>query len=152
MNFIGEGKCRKDLENLAQSLNITDKVTFHGMIPAGESIRNLLDANDIFLLPSRGEGLPRAMIEAMARALPCIGSNIGGIQELLNAEDIVPVGSVEKLANKMSEFIDSPHLLEEKSKRNLEKAKSYENSILTQRRNQYYQHIKENTEILNSGK
>ena len=112
------------------------------MVPAGDGVRKLLDASDVFVLPSRGEGLPRAMIEAMARALPCIGSDIGGIRELIPSEDIVEVGSVSDLAGKMRNFIENQDQLTEKSGRNLEKAKNYLSPILTKRRNNYYGHIK----------
>ncbi len=145
LHLIGEGKCKTELQELSRELGIENKVKFHGMVPAGDGVRALLDASDVFVLPSRGEGLPRAMIEAMARALPCIGSDIGGIRELIPREDIVAVGSVSELANKMREFIENQNNLKNKSSKNLEKAKNYLSPILTQRRNDYYGHIKELT-------
>lgn len=81
--FVGDGKFRPMLESLAKKNGIGDRVCFRGMLPSGAAVRAELDAADIFVLPSRTEGLPRALIEAMARALPCIGSEVGGIPELL---------------------------------------------------------------------
>ena len=142
LHIIGEGKCKPELQELSKDLGISKNVIFHGMVPAGDGVRKLLDASDVFVLPSRGEGLPRAMIEAMARALPCIGSDIGGIRELIPSEDIVEVGSVSDLAGKMRNFIENQDQLTEKSGRNLEKAKNYLSPILTKRRNDYYGHIR----------
>ena len=103
--IVGDGKYRKDLQNLAQRLGVSERVSFRGMLPAGQAVRDELDAADLFVLPSRTEGLPRAMIEAMARGLPCIGSTVGGIPELLPPEDMVPPGDVSALAEKIREVI-----------------------------------------------
>lgn len=150
IHFIGEGKCKQQLQTLGKELNIENHLIFHGMIPAGDPVRLLLDSSHTFILPSRGEGLPRAMIEAMARALPCIGSDIGGIKELLHAEDIVPVGSITALSEKMYEFISRPDSLQTKSERNLLKASHYQSKRLTEKRNTYYKHIREITESKNA--
>jgi glycosyltransferase involved in cell wall biosynthesis len=76
-------------------------------------------------MPSRMEGLPRAMIEAMARALPCLGSTVGGIPELLSSEDLVAVGDAPGLAKKIHEVLADPARMSRMSARNLEKAREY---------------------------
>lgn len=146
VKFIGDGKLKPALEQLSRDLDISDKIEFKGLLPAGDKIRKELDQSDFFILPSRGEGLPRAMIEAMARGLPCLGSNIGGIQELLNKEEIVKVGSVKELAFKMESFIDmTQDRYEYLSKENLEKSKRYLNSELEKRRTNFYTFVKQKT-------
>jgi len=52
--------------------------------------------------------MPRAMIEAMARGLPCIGSAVGGIPELLSSEDLVSRGDAGALALKIMEVVSQP--------------------------------------------
>jgi glycosyltransferase involved in cell wall biosynthesis len=96
---------------------------------------------DLFVLPSRTEGLPRAMLEAMARALPCIGSTAGGIPELLPAEDMVPPGDALSLALKIRSVLTDPVRLMSMSSRNLEKAKGYHEGILRERRNAFYNSV-----------
>jgi prepilin-type processing-associated H-X9-DG protein len=81
--IVGSGTFRPSIEKLAADLGLGHRVVFLGEIAAGDAVRTELDKADLFLMPSRSEGLPRALIEAMARGLPCIGSNIGGIPELL---------------------------------------------------------------------
>ena len=71
---------------------LRDRVRFRGQLTTPVDVRAELDRADLFVLPSRQEGLPRAMIEAMARALPCIGSSVGGIPELLQPKTSCRLG------------------------------------------------------------
>lgn len=147
LNMVGGGRHQKELEDLAQRLGVRDKINFLGMVPSGDPIREILDQSDIFILPSRSEGLPRAMIEAMARALPSIGSDIGVIKELIPDEDTARVGDAEHLAQRMEEFMSSNSLLTQKSQRNLEESKKYRSDILEQRRTKMYTFLKEAIEV-----
>lgn len=148
---VGDGKYRKDLQELAQGLGVADRVFFRGLLPAGEAVRAELDAADLFVLPSRTEGLPRALIEAMARGLPCIGSTVGGIPELLPAEDMVPPGEVSALAEKIQEVILAPSRMQTMSERNRNKAREYHADILQKRRHEFYRHIRRVTEAWLAG-
>lgn len=76
--------------SFAGRLGVADRVTFVGTVPAGAAVRAHLDAADLVVVPSRTEGLPRALIEAMARGLPAVGTTVGGIPELLADVDLVP--------------------------------------------------------------
>lgn len=146
LDIVGDGQYRLKLESLLQLYNIKDRVHFLGRLPAGEAVRAELDKADLFVLPSRQEGLPRAMIEAMARGLPCIGSNVGGIPELLPPEDMVPPGDVQALASKIKEVIRDPERMNRMAERNWKKAHEYHDDILRERRNAFYQYVKEKTE------
>lgn len=143
---LGDGKHRAELEALAQRLGLEGSVAFHGTVPGGEAVRAELDRADIFVLPSRTEGLPRAMIEAMARGLPCIGSAVGGIPELLPPEDMVPPGDARALARKIQEVASSPERMAAMSARNLAKAQEYRDDVLRERRIAFYRHVRERTE------
>lgn len=144
--LVGDGKHRSQLEARAISLGLGERVCFRGQLPAGAAVRSQLDQSDLFVLPSYQEGLPRAMIEAMARALPCIGSTVGGIPELLTNEDIVSPGDVTALAHKIREVVTNPERMAQMSDRNLKKAREYCEEILHQRRNSFYRYVKEKTE------
>lgn len=71
----------------AKKQGVIDQVKFIGSIPHNKML-DWYDSLDLYIQPSMCEGLPRAIVEAMSRALPCIGSNAGGIPELLNEEYI----------------------------------------------------------------
>ncbi len=145
--MVGDGKYRSQLAAQAARLNVADRVQFLGQVQSGESIRALLDRADLFVLPSAVEGLPRAMVEAMARGLPCIGSNVGGIPELLPPEDLVPPRDVVALARKIIEIITNPQRLAQMSERNLHTAQAYRHDRLAPQRREFYQYVRNQTQL-----
>ncbi len=76
------------MQRLADDLGLADRAEFCGVLPSGYAVLEWLDRVDVYAQPSRQEGLPRALIEAMSRGLPAVGSNVGGIPELLDASCI----------------------------------------------------------------
>lgn len=145
--WVGDGRYRSEMEVRARRAGVGDRVRFLGQLPPGPAVRAQLDQADLFVLPSRQEGLPRAMIEAMARALPCIGSTVGGIPELLPPEDMVPPNDVSALAAKVEEVLANPHRMTNMSARNLGKAQEYSEALLNERRMEFYQYLKERTQV-----
>jgi glycosyltransferase involved in cell wall biosynthesis len=85
------------------------------------------------------------MIEAMARGLPCIGSTVGGIPELLTPEEMVQPNDAQALADKIQQVVTNPTRMSEMSARNLKKASEYHESLLRKRRNEFYQYVKDKT-------
>jgi glycosyltransferase involved in cell wall biosynthesis len=144
--IVGSGRHQRELEERARASGLGQRIRFCGQLTTPEAVRAELDNADLFVLPSRHEGLPRAMIEAMARALPCIGSNVGGIPELLRAEDIVPPGNVAALASKIIEVLQQPGRMQQMSARNLLKAGDYKDDVLNARRREFYQFLRSRTE------
>lgn len=140
--LVGEGKYRPELELLSEELGLKERVEFLGQLPAGEGVRAELDRADLFVLASRTEGLPRAMIEAMARGLPCVGSRVGGIPELLDEADLVAPGEEAALAAKLDEVLAAPGRLEAMSARNLAHARGFRQDLLHQRRHDFYLHLR----------
>lgn len=140
LSWLGDGKYKEEIIALADSLDIADRICFHGNVPASEVIRQLREA-DIFLLVSKTEGLPRAMVEAMAQGLPCIGSDVGGIPELLDPSVIVPKGNIEALADKIEYIITHLDYTHRQAERNLRESAEYENSLLDARRHRFYNEI-----------
>jgi glycosyltransferase involved in cell wall biosynthesis len=143
---VGEGRCRAELTNLAAQLGLTNRVDFRGSLPGGKEVFAALDECDMFVMPSRQEGMPRAMIEAMARALPCIGSRVGGIPQLLDAENLVSPGDPRELAEKIIEVGKSPDLMERMSRRCLERARDFQDQKLGDRARSFLTHLRDATE------
>ncbi|MFZ5829537.1 MAG: glycosyltransferase family 4 protein [Planctomycetota bacterium] len=132
LEIAGSGRYQGEYERLASKLGIADRVVFRGML-SREGVRSLLERGSLLVMPSRQEGLPRAMIEAMAAALPCVGSNVAGIPELLEPEDIVPPNDPKLLAAKLAEVLGDPARLCRMSGRNLEVAREYSKELLQAR-------------------
>jgi glycosyltransferase involved in cell wall biosynthesis len=143
--IVGDGKYRSSLLARAARIGISDRIRFLGQVTAGEPVRQILDASDLFVLPSRTEGLPRALIEAMARGLPCLGSDVGGIPELLDASDLVPVGNAVALAAGIRAVLSDSSRMKLMSQRNLAVSREYLDSVLAERRRRFYAHIRDAT-------
>lgn len=138
VTFIGDGDRRTEFEDLARELGIFDKVKFTGLLASSTEVREkLLDA-DLFLFPTKCEGLPRAVIEAMAVGLPCLSTPVNGIPELLEAEYLFDPLDADAFTQKIIELINNPRQMNNMSVRNIEKAKEYELSVLQKRRIKFY--------------
>jgi glycosyltransferase involved in cell wall biosynthesis len=124
----GNGRRHDELVDLCRSTGLTDTVSFVSSISRAEVVE-LLDSAALFVMPSRTEGLPRALVEAMARALPAVGSAVGGIPELLDESCLVPPDDPEALAAAIHRLLSDPKTWEEQSRRNLETAHGYEQSV-----------------------
>ena len=146
LTIVGDGRHRLELERLVRSLSVEANVTFLGELPSGAAIRDQLDRAALFVLPSRQEGLPRALVEAMARALPSIGTTVGGIPELLEAEDLVPLNDAGALADKIDEVLSSPERLTRMSARNLKKTQEFRTEALERERTRFYRDLRARTE------
>jgi len=101
--MIGVGDF-KYLSSIAKKFNIEDRVTHKGIL-VKKDVFKWLDDIDIYAQPSKQEGLPRALIEAMSRGLPSIGSDVAGIPELLPEEVIFKKGNVSGICNALSDLI-----------------------------------------------
>lgn len=143
--MLGDGRLRPELQRLAHSEGVGDRVELPGHVSPPEVFGRLRES-DLFLLPSRTEGLPRALLEAMALALPCIGADVGGIPELLPPNDRVCPGDVDALAGKIIEVLQSPERMAEMSARNLIKAREYASEVLAEKRTNFYRAVRELTQ------
>ena len=106
--FVGDGPRRAALETLARALGVTGRVHF-----AGESrdVAPLLAQHDLFVLPSRSEAFPNALIEAMATALPVVATAVGGILVVIRPGvngQLVRPDDVDGLADAVLALMDDP--------------------------------------------
>lgn len=107
--IYGEGEKRKDLENLVIELNLLGRVSFLGSI---SNIAETMEDKSLFVLSSNFEGMPNALIEAMALGLPCISTDCpcGGPRYLIKDGEngvLVPVGDVDAMANAMKKLLEN---------------------------------------------
>ena len=105
--IYGEGSLREYLENYIKSKNLEDRVLLPGV---KENVQEYIKDASLFVLSSDYEGIPNALIEAMAIGLPCVSTDCspGGARELINSGKngvIVECGNAEALANAISESI-----------------------------------------------
>lgn len=143
---VGEGRCRKELEDRVRARGLAGQVAFRGRLATREAVRAELDQADVFVLASREDSMPRALLEAMARAMPCIASAVGGVPELLAAEDLVPPRDARALAEKIRQTAGCRSRMAEMSRRNLAKAVQYRSELLQVRRVEFLREVRDRTE------
>lgn len=141
LTWFGDGVFRDSMIRLAETLNISDSVSFPGNV-LRQTINEEFNNTDIFLHASRAEGLPRALIEAMAKGKPAIGTKIAGIPEILSPEAIIPVNDVESLSEKILLFINNTELMEKLAVENLKTSHRFHKEILTKKRNEFFNQVK----------
>ena len=93
------------------------------------------DTLDIYVQPSKTEGLPRALVEAMSRGCLCMGSKAGGIPELLESNYVFNKGCVKGIVEILKNV--SEVSLNKQAIRNFEEAKKYDSDFLKEQRRQF---------------
>ena len=96
--LVGDGPDRSECERLARELNIHQDVIFLGK---QDALAEILNAADIFLMPSQSESFGLSALEAMACAKPAISSSVGGLPELVIHNEtgyIAEIGDVERMS------------------------------------------------------
>lgn len=123
------------LRFIAKKYNVVDQVFFVGR-KTHDEILEWLDSIDLYIQPSLQEGLPRAVLEAMSRACPVLGSSTAGIPELIDKECIFRRGSVTAISKSLNNI--SKEKIEKWAKNNFFEAKKYLFSVLEHDRNLFF--------------
>lgn len=101
--IVGEGSWRRELEDQAEALGLGDRVLFAGSIPH-DALSAWYSAADVFCLPSRSEGHPNALVEALACGTPAVSTAVGAAGEILSQETglLVPAEDSAALATALA--------------------------------------------------
>jgi glycosyltransferase involved in cell wall biosynthesis len=108
--LVGDGPRRDDIEALVASLGMEERVVLAG---TRRDVAEVLPAFDVLVLSSLHEGLPRAIVEAMASGVPVVATAVGGIPEIVRDEEtglLVPVGDATAMGAAISRLLDDPAL------------------------------------------
>lgn len=133
--LVGGGKLSY-LKEVAEKYDIKEQVKFLG-VKTHKDVIDWLDNIDIYSQPSKTEGLPRGLIEAMSRGVLCIGSKVGGIPELLEKRYMFkkpPKNELEISAILNNITLDD---LLEQANRNFKEAKRYEENLNEEKRQEF---------------
>lgn len=106
---VGHGPAELDLKNLTQSLGLSDAVRFFGHVPHGPELFEFYRHSDIFALPSFNEGIPNAILEAMAHSMPIVATDVGSIGQAITngVEGVLTVpGDAKSLAASIHRLAD----------------------------------------------
>lgn len=122
--LAGSGN-QQDYRHLAQALGILDKLHFLGRVP-DDTLRLLYSSCDLFVLPSRLEGLGIVILEAMAAGKPIVATNVGGIPELIESGQngvLVECNNQEELASAIIKVLSDKSLAQAISENNRRKVR-----------------------------
>lgn len=108
LHIAGEGPGRKAIEQAARELGIEEHVRFHGHV---EDVKSLLDTADVYVHTSQYEGMPNAVMEAMAAGVPCVVFDAPWAAELVGDDGrgiVVPMGDTRRLADAVDSLLADP--------------------------------------------
>ena len=108
LEIAGDGPDRQQLQTLAETLGVSAAVHFRGFV---SDMRAFYRTLDVLIMPSRHEGVPYALLEAMGQGLPVLASRVGGIPEVVSdGHDgvLVQAGSSAALAEALTRLQDRP--------------------------------------------
>ena len=106
--LVGDGPLRKQTESLIDSMRLKNNIILLG---SRNDVADILPAFDVFLITSRTEGLPRALLESLAAGVPVVSTNVGGIHELINDGRngyLSDEGDIDSLAADVNRILDFP--------------------------------------------
>lgn len=124
LRVVGSGRLLSDFRQESEALGISADVEFLGQLDS-TGVRRTLDSAHLFVLPSLTEGLPRALLEAMARGMAAVASNVGGVPELLPSQCLVPPRDPAALAASIEQLMHSDGARRSMAIRNREHARLY---------------------------
>ena len=139
--ICGDGPMKARLRAKAEELGVRDRVKLLGF---RKDIAELHKAADIFVFPSLQEGLPVAVMEAMASGLPIVASKIRGNEDLISNNQggylVNPMDS-EQVAKAIEKMIQNPKKREKMEKRNLEIIAKYGQETVLQKMDEFFDEI-----------
>lgn len=135
LELVGDGHGAA-LRARAERAGVSPHVRFLGRL-GRDDLFSWLDTIDVYAQPSRTEGLPRALVEALSRGVPSIGADTGGIPELLPARNLFPVGDDAALAATITKLLDGDIRVE--VARGVATSRRFRSDVLNERRNQFLQ-------------
>ena len=138
--LVGGGDQRY-LKRIAEKYDVVDQIKFLGAMPHNQ-VFDWLETIDLYVQPSRQEGLPRALIEAMSKAVPSFGARTAGIPELLEGKFIF--SNTRKNIDEIIEILKSfdKETLTKQATRNYEESKKYDKGVIEERRRRFFEEFK----------
>lgn len=119
LNLIGSGTQEQKLKDIASDLGV--EVVFHGAIVDREVLFEHIAQSDIFVLPSLTEGMPRALLEAIATFTPVVASNVGGVPYVIDEKYLFTPGNIDELRNRVEMCLSDEKFREENALSNFER-------------------------------
>lgn len=142
IHMVGDGSQKANLEKFARDNNLS--VIFYGSITDRDQLFSLLANSDVFIIPSLTEGMPRALLEAMAVGLPCIGSKVGGIPEVLPDNMLYEATDIYRLKKLLEKVYESKNFRMQAASENRDViTKLYSDEVLQAKKHEFWSQVYE---------
>lgn len=141
--ICGQGSLKKTLLREAEKLGVGNRVRMTGYL---EQVEVFYRNADIFVFPSVQEGLPVALMEAMAASLPCVVSDIRGNKELIDQKFRFSLGRPDQLVFILNQLLKDPAAGKKQGQRNWQKVKNYSSTVVEQRMRDVYKYMRSGKE------
>lgn len=135
--YNGSEEDRNYWFSFAEKYNLKEDIIFPEPKGSTKEVMEWIDTQDVIILPSRSEGLPRCIVESMSRACPCITSDVCGMPELINNKWIHNPEDYEKLAALLEKMINDKECQEEAAIENFNNSKRFLRSLLEKKRDSF---------------
>ena len=145
IEVVGTGAHRHELDELAESLHVSDLIKYVGLVPY-DTLEKSYQYADVFVLTSLSEGMPSVILEAMGCGLPIVASDVGGNNEIVHEGKngyLIKDNNIDLLARRLAELINNESLREEMGRHSRALAMEYDwKSIMAQYNELYAKHAK----------
>ncbi len=140
LHVLGSGDVSQ-FEKIIMECKADNWVHFDGR-KAGSDVLSWIDQMDIYCQPSRTEGLPRSLIEAMSRGCPAVATSVGGMNELLGDDFLVPSDQPALLSDSISSLLLNEKKALAAARRNYEFSKKYYVDALDHQRSIFWEKVR----------
>ncbi len=130
-----------ECKEYAKELGVSSMVSFGKVLKAGDEVVKFLDSIDIYLQPSKTEGLSRATIEALGRAKVVVATDVGGTSEIIRADMMVSHTDAAQMAQTIINTVSSKTLQTELAQRNLSIALKFDKRVLQTKRENFFNKV-----------
>ncbi len=140
VEVVGTGDHRPELDQLAESLGVSDLIRYVGMVPYGQLEKSYQYA-DIFVLTSLSEGMPSVILEAMGCGLPIVASDVGGNNEIVHEGEngfLIKGDDITILADRLARLVDDAVLRQKMGAASRRIAMGYDWNNIMQEYNRLY--------------
>lgn len=136
LTIVGDGEQREVLEQERRRLGLEAQVSLVGYKPPGPVLDRYFDESDVYVLPSLSEGVPKVLYEAMARGLPVVATEVGGVPQVIchgRNGLLVPARDANNLADAIARVCSDSEMRERFSREALETARNHTAAAETER-------------------
>ncbi len=142
LTFVGDGEGVESLKKFAELHGVSDRISFTGRIASRDEYFRIIKMHDVFVFPSHSEGLPRVLLEVMATGMLCVASNVDGIPEILDREDIFRFNDIDGFCRRIVDYVENYELVLKQSTRNYTVSQKYSDANLKNKYNEYYSKVR----------